>query len=37
MQALQPMQMSLLKSTIPSGRLNMAVVGQAVTQGASWH
>ena len=37
MQALQPMHASLSKSTIPSGRLCMAEVGQAVTQGASTH
>ena len=34
MQALQPIQIDLSKSTMPSARLNMAVVGQAVTQGA---
>jgi hypothetical protein len=34
MQALQPMQMLLSKSTMPSARANMAAVGQAVTHGA---
>jgi hypothetical protein len=34
MHALQPMQMDLSKSTMPSVRLNIAVVGHAVTQGA---
>jgi hypothetical protein len=34
MQALQPIQIDLSKSTIPSVRLNIAVVGQAATQGA---
>src|SRR5262249_37293358 len=37
MHALQPMQMALSKSTIPSGRRYMAAVGQAVTQGQSSH
>ena len=37
MQALQPMQMLLSKSTMPSGRLYIASVGQAVTHGASVH
>src|SRR6267378_7558826 len=37
MQALHPMQIDLSKSTIPSARLNIAVVGQAVTHGASAH
>jgi len=37
MHALQPIQESLLKSTIPSGRVNMADVGQAATHGASLH
>ena len=37
MHALQPMQIDLSKSTIPSGRRNMACVGQAVVQGASSH
>jgi hypothetical protein len=37
MQALHPMQASLSKSTMPSSRLNIALVGQAVTQGASTH
>jgi hypothetical protein len=37
MQALHPMQISLSKSTIPSGRLYIASVGQAVTHGASVH
>ncbi len=37
MQALQPMQIDLSKSTIPSGRRYMAPVGQASTQGASSH
>lgn len=35
MHDLQPMQRSLSKSTMPSSRLNNAVVGQIVTQGAS--
>jgi hypothetical protein len=34
MHALQPMQIDLSKSTIPSARLNIAAVGHAVTQGA---
>jgi hypothetical protein len=37
MHALQPMHARLSKSTIPSGRLYIAVVGQAATQGASSH
>ena len=37
MHALQPMQMLLSKSTIPSGRRYIASVGQAATQGASSH
>jgi len=37
MQALQPMQTDLSKSTIPSGRRNIAEVGQAATHGASSH
>ncbi len=37
MQALQPTQICLSKSTIPSGRRYMAWVGQAATQGASAH
>jgi hypothetical protein len=37
MHALQPMQIDLSKSTIPSARLNIAAVGQAVTQGACAH
>ena len=37
MQALQPMQMSLSKLTIPSGRWYMACVGHAATHGASVH
>jgi hypothetical protein len=37
MQALQPMQTRLSKSTIPSGRWAMAPVGQANTQGGSSH
>jgi hypothetical protein len=37
MQALQPMQTRLSKSTIPSGRWCMAAVGQASTQGGSAH
>ena len=37
MQALQPTQISLSKSTIPSGRRYMAWVGHAATQGASAH
>ena len=37
MHALQPMQMDLSKSTIPSGRLCMAAVGQARTHGGSSH
>src|SRR5579863_4440230 len=36
-QALQPMQIDLSKSTIPSGRRYIAVVGHAATQGASSH
>src|SRR5690349_6126322 len=35
MHDLHPMQRSLSKSTMPSDRLNRAVVGQIVTQGAS--
>ncbi len=37
MQALQPMQIDLSKSTMPSGRRNIALVGQAAVQGASSH
>ena len=37
MHALHPMQIDLSKSTMPSGRLYMAAVGQAATQGASSH
>jgi hypothetical protein len=37
MQALQPMQICLSKSTMPSARLYMAWVGQAATHGASVH
>ena len=37
MQALQPMQMRLSKSTIPSARVCIAPVGHAATQGASAH
>jgi hypothetical protein len=37
MQALQPMQIDLSKSTMPSDRLNIAAVGQAVTHGACAH
>src|SRR5581483_12362077 len=37
MHALQPTQISLSKSTIPSGRRYIACVGQAATQGASAH
>ena len=37
MQALQPMQTRLSKSTIPSGRWYIAAVGQAKTQGGSAH
>jgi len=37
MHALQPMQMDLSKSTMPSALLNIAVVGQAVTHGACAH
>jgi hypothetical protein len=37
MQALQPMQMSLLKSTMPSSRRYIACVGHAATHGASSH
>jgi len=37
MQALQPMQIRLSKSTMPSGRWYMAEVGHAATQGASSH
>ncbi len=37
MHALQPMQTLLSKSTIPSGRRNIAPVGQAATHGASSH
>ena len=35
MHALQPMQIGLSKSTMPSGRRYIAAVGQAVTHGAS--
>jgi hypothetical protein len=34
---LQPIQIDLSKSTMPSARLNIAVVGQAVAQGACVH
>ena len=37
MHALQPMQMPLSKSTMPSSRRNMAWVGHAATHGASSH
>src|SRR5579872_435724 len=37
MHALQPMQIDLSKSTIPSGRTNIADVGHAVAHGASSH
>jgi hypothetical protein len=37
MHALQPMHACLSKSTMPSSRLNIAEVGQAVTHGASAH
>ena len=37
MHALHPMQMLLSKSTIPSGRLNIAAVGHAATQGGDSH
>ena len=37
MQALQPMQIVLSKSTIPSWRRYIACVGHAVTHGASVH
>jgi hypothetical protein len=37
MQALQPMQMLLSKSTIPSALRYMAAVGHAVTQGGWSH
>ena len=37
MHALQPMQTDWSKSTISSGRRNIAEVGQAATQGASSH
>src|SRR6185503_16154570 len=37
MQALQPMQIDLSKSTMPSGRRNIAPVGHACVQGASSH
>ena len=37
MHALQPMQASLSKSTMPSGRVNIALVGHAATHGASSH
>lgn len=37
MHALQPMQMSLSKSTMPSSRRYIACVGHAATQGASAH
>jgi hypothetical protein len=35
--ALQPMQISLSKSTMPSSRRYIACVGQAATHGASAH
>ena len=37
MHALQPMQIDLSKSTIPSERRNIARVGQATVQGALAH
>ena len=37
MQALQPMHDAWSKSTMPSGRRCMALVGQAATHGASSH
>ncbi len=37
MHALQPMQICLSKSTMPSSRRYMACVGQADTHGASAH
>ena len=37
MQALQPMQLALSKSTMPSARRYIAEVGQAVVQGESSH
>ena len=37
MHALQPMQIVLSKSTIPSSRRYIAPVGHAATQGASAH
>src|SRR4051812_47648062 len=37
MHALQPMQMLLSKSTMPSARRNIARVGHAVVHGASSH
>ena len=37
MHALQPMQIDLSKSTIPSGRRCIAAVGHAATHGASSH
>src|SRR5688572_27481907 len=37
MHALHPMHADLSKSTMPSGRRNIAVVGHAVTQGAWSH
>jgi hypothetical protein len=37
MHALQPMHSRLSKSTMPSARWYMAVVGQAATHGASSH
>ena len=37
MHALQPMQIDLSKSTMPSSRRNIAWVGQALTHGASAH
>src|SRR5260221_8224419 len=37
MQALHPMHTDLSKSTIPSGRANIAEVGHAVTHGACSH
>ncbi len=37
MQALQPMQIDLSKSTMPSARAYIARVGQAWVQGASAH
>src|ERR1043166_3183698 len=37
MHALQPIQIDLSKSTMPSARLNIAVVGHAVAHGACAH